>query len=74
MRRINLRVIPRARQNKIDVDSDGNYRLHTNAVPVDGAANVAIVRALSEYLKIPKSRIKIVRGLAARDKVIEISE
>lgn len=74
MRQINLRVIPRARQNKIDVDSDGKYRLHTTAAPVDGAANAAVIRALSDYLGIPKSQIKIVRGVAARDKVIEIPD
>jgi len=72
MRRINLRVIPRARQNKIDIDSDGRYRLHTTAVPVDGAANDAVIRALSEYFKAPKSGIKIVRGATSRDKVVEL--
>lgn len=74
MPRINLRVIPRARQNKIDVDANGNYRLHTTAAPVDGAANVAVVRALADYLKIPKSQIKIVRGMTARDKIVEIPD
>lgn len=72
MRRINLRVIPRARQNRIDVDSDGKFRLHTTAAPLDGAANDAVIRALADYLKVPKSQIKIVRGLTARDKVIEV--
>jgi len=72
MRRINLRVIPRARQNKIDIDSDGRYRLHTTAVPVDGAANDAVVRALADYFKVPKSQITIVRGMTARDKIVEI--
>ena len=74
MRKINLRVIPRARQNKIDVDPNGTYRVHITAAPVDGAANVAVVRALAEYFDVPKSQIKIVRGEASRDKVIEIPD
>ena len=72
MRRINLRVIPRARQNKIEIDANGTYRVHITAAPVDGAANVAVVRALAVYFDVPKSQIKIVRGETSRDKVVEI--
>lgn len=74
MRKINLRVIPRARQNKIDVDENGVYRVHITAVPVDGAANVAVIKMMAEYFDIPKSQIKIIRGETSRDKVIEIPE
>lgn len=74
MRRINLRVIPRAKQNKISIDDDGTYRVHITAAPVDGAANDAVIKALSAYFKVAKSQIKIVRGLAARDKIVEFSE
>ena len=72
MPRINLRVIPRARQNKITTDADGTLRVHITAAPVDGAANVAVVRAIAEYFDVPKSQIKIVRGETSRDKVVEI--
>ncbi len=72
MRKINLRVIPRARQNKIEVDTDGMYRVHITAAPVDGAANIAVVRAMAEYFNVPKSQIKILRGETSRNKVIEI--
>lgn len=74
MRRINLRVIPRARQNKIDVDENGVFRIHITAAPVDGAANVAVMRALSEYFDVPKSQIKIVRGETSRDKIVEVPD
>lgn len=74
MRKVTLRVIPRARQNKIDIDSNGVYRLHVTAAPVDGAANDVVVKMMAEYFKIPKSCVKIVRGATARDKIIEIPE
>ncbi len=73
MRRINLRVIPRAKQNKIDIDNDGTYRIHITAAPVDNAANVAVIKMLSEYFDVPKSQIKIVRGDTSRTKMVEIS-
>lgn len=74
MPRINLRVIPRAKQNKITADPDGTLRIHITAAPVDGAANTAVVKMLAEYLGVPKSQIKIVRGDTSRTKIIEIPE
>ena len=71
---INLRVIPRAKQNKITVDADGTLRVHITAAPVDGAANDAVIKMLAKYFAVAKSQIKIVRGVAARDKVIEIDD
>ncbi len=68
---VNIRVIPRARQNKITVDSDGTVRVHTVATPSDGQANDAVIKMLAEYYKIPKTSIRILRGQTSRNKVIE---
>ena len=68
---VNIRVIPRARQNKITVDPDGTVRVHTVAVPSDGQANDAVIKMLAEYYKIPKTSIRILRGQTSRNKVIE---
>lgn len=68
----NIRVVPRARLNKIVDDGCGNVRVYTTAVPTDGAANTAVVKLLSEYWDVPKTRIKILRGATSRTKVIQI--
>ncbi len=69
---IKVRVIPRARQNKVTVDADGTVRVHTVSVPADGQANEAVVKMLAKYYDVPKTSIKIIRGQTCRDKVIEI--
>lgn len=74
MPKINLRVIPRARQNKITTDVDGTLRVHITAAPVDGAANDAVIRALGEHFHVPKSQIKIIRGETSRNKIVEIPD
>ena len=71
MRKINVRVIPRARQNKITVE-DEKLRVHITAAPVDGAANDAVIKILAEYFDMPKSQIKIIRGATSRNKVVEL--
>lgn len=72
MQKVKLRVIPRARQNKITTDADGTLRVHITAAPVDGAANDAVIRALAEHFYVPKSQIKILRGETSRNKIVEL--
>ncbi len=69
--RVIIRVIPRARQNKVTVEGDGSLRVHTTAVPADGEANDAVKKMLAEHFKVPKTSIKIIRGTNTRDKIVE---
>ncbi len=68
----NVRVMPRARQNSVDVAPDGTIRVHTTAAPTDGAANAAVIKMLARHFDVPKTSIKIIRGETARNKIIQI--
>jgi len=68
-----VRVTARAGANKIvDVMSAGAIKIQIAAPPVDGEANEKLIAFLAEILKVPKSRIEIVAGLSARDKLISV--
>lgn len=67
----NVRVTPHARQNKV-VESDGVLRVYTTTAPDKGHANEAVIELLSEYFDVPKSRIKILKGLTSREKIIAV--
>ena len=67
----NIRVTPHAKQNKV-VESDGVLRVYTAVAPENGRANSAVVELLAEYFDVPKSRIKILKGLTGRDKIVTI--
>ena len=67
-----VRVIPRARQNRLEQTAPDAFRVHTTAAPADGAANDAVIKMLAKHLGVPKTSIKIIRGHTSRDKVIEI--
>ncbi len=70
---INVRVTPRARQNKIVASDDGaTLRVYTTAAPADGDANAAVIKMLAKHFDVPKTSIKIIRGETCRDKVFEI--
>jgi uncharacterized protein YggU (UPF0235/DUF167 family) len=40
--------------------------------PAEGRANTAISRLLARALRVPTSRVTLVRGTSARDKLFEI--
>jgi uncharacterized protein (TIGR00251 family) len=68
-----VRVTPRASHNKIvEVMSDGTIKIHIAAPPVDGEANKQLLAFLADVLKIPKSHIEIVAGMAGHDKLISV--
>lgn len=69
---INIRVTAHARQNKIVPMDDGALRVYTTAAATDGQANSAVIKMLAAHFNVPKTSIKIIRGHAARDKVIEL--
>ena len=66
-----IKVTPHARQNKV-VESDGLLRVYTTAAPEKGRANSAVIELLAEYFDVPKSRIKILNGLAFREKTVTV--
>ncbi len=42
------------------------------APPVDGAANAALIRLLVKRLGVAKSKVSLVSGARARNKIVEI--
>jgi hypothetical protein len=70
--RLTLDVRPRAGSDAIVGWRGDRLQLRVRAAPVDGAANEAVRALLAERLGCARSRIEIVRGQAARTKVVRI--
>lgn len=71
-RRIEIRVIPRARRNEIGGERQGRLVVRTTAPPADGAANKAVIELVAAHLGVPRRRVTIVSGAHARDKTLQI--
>lgn len=69
--RINVRVIPRAKINRVEIQPDGTVRVHTTTAPTDGRATADVIKMLAEHYRVPKTSIKLIRGATSRDKVFE---
>lgn len=78
--RIRVRLQPRASGNRLAgwrEDPDTGERIllaRVTAPPVDGKANSALIKLLAKEYAVPKSRIRILRGETAREKLVELPE
>ena len=70
---LSVRIQPRASKNGVTRMEDGSLKIRLTAPPVDGAANEALVKFLSETLSVSKSQVEIVTGHTSREKRVKIS-
>lgn len=68
---IAVRVTPKASRNAIKVEGD-TIRVYVTVVPEGGKANAAVQKLLAKALGVPKSRLELIRGQTARDKVFRV--
>ena len=67
-RTLHIRVIPRSSTNEMVGElADGIVKIKITAPPVDGKANDAVIRLLSEVWDIQKSKIRIIKGATSRN-------
>ena len=69
--RIALRVTPRASRARLVEAGDG-LRAYVTVPPDAGRANAAVQVLLAKAVGVPKSRLRLVRGQTARDKLFEV--
>ena len=63
-------VLPRASQTKIVGEIDGAVKIRVAAPPVDGAANLELIKFVSKLLDIPRNRVEIASGTLSRHKLL----
>jgi uncharacterized protein (TIGR00251 family) len=72
--RVDVYVQPRASRTAVKGMHDGCVKIALAAPPVDGAANAELIEFIADRLGVAKSRVRIVGGLSARRKVVEIDD
>ena len=72
--RIAIKVKPGSHREGVEKLTERSFLVRVKAAAHEGKANAAAIKLLSEYFDIPKSRIIIVRGETARDKIIDLAD
>lgn len=70
-REFHLKVTPGARRQLLEQVGEG-FRVQVTAAPEDGKANAAVTKLLAKALGVAKTRLVLLRGQSARDKVFRL--
>ena len=71
--RIRVGLQPRASKDEIlGWNEDGALWVRVKAPPVNGASNAALVQLLAKHLGVAKSKVALVSGTTARNKIVEV--
>ncbi|KKU06243.1 MAG: hypothetical protein UX07_C0004G0031 [Parcubacteria group bacterium GW2011_GWA2_45_30] len=74
MTKICLKVKPGARKNQVIKKEDGSFAVSVTAPPKKGKANKAVIRLLTDYFGIAKSKIRVISGATSKNKIAEVSD
>jgi uncharacterized protein len=69
---IRVRLTPRAAREQIAAGPDETYAVRVTAPPVDGRANAALCRLIARRAGVAPSRVTLLRGEKAREKVVRV--
>lgn len=70
---LNIRVVPKASRNLVKKDGEC-LKVYVSKPAQDGLANEQLIDLLSDYLKVKKYLITIIRGEKSRNKVVKIDD
>lgn len=69
---IACKIKPNARKSAILGIEDNNLVISLTALPVDGAANQALIKFLAKLFKLPSHKVVLIRGQTSRYKVVAL--
>lgn len=67
-----VKVRPGAREERVERVDDSRFIVSVKARALEGRANAAALKALANFLDIAPSRLRIVSGLAYKEKIVEV--
>ncbi|HYJ84982.1 MAG TPA: DUF167 domain-containing protein [Pyrinomonadaceae bacterium] len=68
-----VHVVPRASRSEIVGEHNGALRVRIAAAPVDGAANIELIRVLAIKLNLPRSAVEITSGHSSKLKRVSVA-
>jgi len=70
--RIRVKVKPRSKKEGVRELEEGFFEVRVKEPPEGGKANERVRELVAEHLGVPKSKVKIVRGFASKEKVLDV--
>jgi len=72
VRRVEVKVITRAKKEGVEKIAEDNYRVKVSAPPEKGRANKRVLELIAEKFGIRKKSVRIISGEISNKKIVEI--
>lgn len=72
MIRFEIKVQANARKEAIEIISDSKMKVKIRTPAIEGRANERLRELLSDYFKVAKSKVQIVKGGKSKNKIVEV--
>ncbi|MDD5144835.1 MAG: DUF167 family protein [Candidatus Pacebacteria bacterium] len=69
---IKVKVFPGAKKEKIIKKEEDKFEIHVKEKPERGLATGRTAKILSDYFKVPVSKIRLIKGSKERSKIFNI--
>jgi uncharacterized protein len=69
---LSVRLQPRAKRDEVVGERAGMVVIRVTAPPVDGKANDALCRLIAKAAGVAPSKVSVIRGHTAREKVVRV--
>lgn len=67
-----MQISPNAKKTEVVTATEDTLKIRLHAPPVDGKANEALIRFVSDKLNLPKSAVDITHGHTSRRKLLDV--
>ena len=71
---LSVKVKTNAKKNEVMCIGDGLFVVRTTVTPENGKANKCVIDLLSQYFRVPKGCISIIKGSLSHHKIIDIKQ
>lgn len=71
--KIFVKAKPNSKEEKVEKIGEKVFLVRVKEAPIEGKANIAIVKALADYFGKPKTSIQILKGGTFKEKIVEIN-
>lgn len=67
-----VKIIPRSSRTEVVEEGKNYLKIKLKAAPVKGQANKELIKFLAKKFGVARSQVEILKGLAAKDKLVRI--
>jgi hypothetical protein len=70
--KISVKVKPNSKENVVEPAGEKRYNVRVKEKAIEGRANEAVIKLLSEYFHAPRNKFVLIKGAKSRNKIIEL--